>query len=136
MSLKLGVQEAFWRLGGVTHELQTDQSSTATHQLKRGKHERGFNEEYLALCTHLGVEPRTIAVKCPNQNGDVEAAQGHLKRRLKQHLLLRGSRDFATLEEYAAFVARVCTGVNTLRAAKVWASSARGATEPCSAVAN
>ena len=119
LSLKLGVQEAFWRLGGVTRELQTDQSSTATHQLKRGKHERGFNEEYLALCAHLGVEPRTIAVKCPNQNGDVEAAQGHLKRRLKQHLLLRGSRDFASVEEYAMFVAKVCTGVNTLRAAKI-----------------
>lgn len=119
LSLKLGVQEAFWRLGGLTRQLQTDQSSTATHQLKRGNRARGFNEEYLALCTHLGVEPRTIAVKCPNQNGDVESAQGHLKRRLKQHLLLRGSRDFATVEEYAAFVAKVCTGVNALRAAKI-----------------
>lgn len=71
------------------------------------------------MCTHLGVRPRTIAVKCPNQNGDIESAQGHLKRRLKQHLLLRGSRDFASVEEYAAFVVKVCTGVNALRAAKI-----------------
>lgn len=103
----------------MTQELQTDQSSTATHQLKRGKSERGLNDEYVAMCAHLGVEPRTIAVKCPNQNGDVESAQGHLKRRLKQHLLLRGSRDFAQVGEYAAYVAKVCTAVNALRREKV-----------------
>lgn len=119
LSLKLGVQEAYWRLGGVTVELQTDQSSTATHQLRRGQSARGLNVEYLAMCAHLGVTPRTIAVKCPNQNGDVESAQGHLKRRLKQHLLLRRSRDFASGGDYAAFVAKVCTGSNLLRAAKV-----------------
>ena len=125
LSLKLGVQEAYWRLGGVTVELQTDQSSTATHQLRRGKSERGLNGEYLALCEHLGVTPRTIAIKCPNQNGDVESAQGHLKRRLKQHLLLRRSRDFASAAEYAAFVAGVCTGINGLRAAKIAEETAR-----------
>lgn len=119
LSLKLGVQEAYWRLGGLTEELQTDQSSTATHQIKRGSKQRGLNEEYLALCEHLGVQPRTIAVKCPNQNGDIESAQGHLKRRLKQHLLLRGNRDFATPAEYAAFVAKVCTGINALRHTKL-----------------
>lgn len=119
LSLKLGVQEAYWRLGGVTVELQTDQSSTATHQLRRGQSARGLNAEYLAMCTHLGVVPRTIAVKCPNQNGDVESAQGHLKRRLNQHLLIRRSRDFASGVDYAAFVAKVCTGINLLRAGKV-----------------
>lgn len=119
LSLKLGVQEAYWRLGGVTVELQTDQSSTATHQLRRGHSARGLNTEYVAMCAHLGVTPRTIAVKCPNQNGDVESAQGHLKRRLRQHLLLRGSRDFATPADYAAFVAKVCTAINALRLARI-----------------
>jgi len=55
----------------------------------------------------------------------VESAQGHLKRRLKQHLLLRRSRDFASVAEYAAFVARVCTGINGLRAAKITEETAR-----------
>jgi len=119
LSLKLGVQEAYWRLGGVTVELQTDQSSTATHQLRRGQSARGLNVEYLAMCKHLGVTPRTIAIKCPNQNGDVESAQGHLKRRLKQHLRLRRSRDFASGADYAAFVGKVCTGINAVRVTKV-----------------
>jgi transposase InsO family protein len=126
LSLKLGVQEAYWQLGGVTVELQTDQSSTATHQLKRDSSERGFNTEYLAMCAHLGVTPRTIAIRCPNQNGDVESLQGHLKSRLKQHLLLRRSRDFASVADYAAFVAKVCTGVNqTLRLIKTAEETAR-----------
>ncbi len=115
LSLKGGVQTAFWALGGVTAELQTDHSSTATHQLKRDAAQRGFNTEYLALCEHLGVAPRTIAVGCPNQNGDVEAAQGTLKRRLKNHLALRRSRDFASEAEYDGFVAQVCTGANLMR---------------------
>ena len=130
LSLKLGVQEAYWRLGGVTVELQTDQSSTATHQLRRGKSERGLNAEFVAMCAHLGVTPRTIAVKCPNQNGDVESAQGHLKRRLNQHLLLRRSRDFASAADYAAFVAKVCTGINALRTVKIAEETARLRTLP------
>lgn len=50
LSLKTGLQDAFWRLGGVTAQVQTDHSSTATHQLKRGAAARGFNTEYLTLC--------------------------------------------------------------------------------------
>jgi transposase InsO family protein len=119
LSLRSGLQGALWELGGVPLFSQTDQSSTATHQLKRGESRRGFNTDYLALCRHLGLEPRTIAVGNPNQNGDVEAAQGHLKRRLKNHLILRGSRDFPDVAAYAGFVALVCRGSNALRLHKI-----------------
>lgn len=40
----------------------------------------------------------TVPIDCPDQNGDVESANGHLKQRLTQHLLLRGYRDFAAVE--------------------------------------
>jgi transposase InsO family protein len=106
-------------LGGVPRFSQTDQSSTATHQLKRGESRRVFNDDYVALLDHLKMEPRTIAVACPNQNGDVEAFQGVLKRRLKNQLILRRSRDFASVAAYAAFVATVCRGVNALRGPKL-----------------
>lgn len=118
-SLKTGLQASLWELDGVPRFSQTDQSSTATHQLKRSESRRGFNTEYLALCQHLGLEPRTIAVASPNQNGDVEAAQGVLKRRLKNQLILRRSADFAAVAAYAEFVAGVCRGANTLRAPKL-----------------
>jgi transposase len=125
LSLKAGSQGAYWALGGVTPFLQTDQSSTATHQLKHGQAERGFNTEYLALCAHLGVSPRTIAVGCPNQNGDIEAAQGTLKRRLRNHLALRRSRDFASEAEYEVFVQQVCAGANLTRTKRLAEEVAR-----------
>ena len=119
LSLKRGVQEALWELGGTPPVLQTDQSSAATHQISREGKKRTFNEEYLAFCKHLGVEARAIHTRQPNQNGDVESAQGHLKRRLKNHLILRGSNDFKHEVEYAEFVAKVCRGANALRVAKL-----------------
>ena len=119
LSLKTGLQDAFWRLGGVTPQVQTDHSSTATHQLKRGAAARGFNTEYLTLCEHLGTTPRTINPGRPDENGDVEAAQRHLKRRLLNHLILRGSRDFPSLDAYASFVGEICTAANLQRAARV-----------------
>jgi len=119
LSLKSGLQGSLWALGGVPRFSQTDQSSTATHQLKRGDSQRVFNTEYLALCEHLEVQPRTIAVASPNQNGDVEAAQGVLKRRLKNQLILRRSRDFESVAGYGEFVEGVCRGANALRATKL-----------------
>ena len=77
------------------------------------------------MCEHLGLEPRTIAVASPNQNGDVEAAQGVLKRRLKNQLILRRSRDFASTDAYAAFVAGVCGAANARRAPKLAEERAR-----------
>lgn len=119
LSLKAGLSGALWELGGVPWQLQTDQSSTATHPLRRGSRERGFNPEYLAFCAHLGLEARTINKASPQENGDVESAHGHLKRRLEAHLMLRGSRVFAREADYATFVAQVCRGANGLRQAKV-----------------
>lgn len=119
LSLRHGLQAALWALGGVPLKLQTDHSSTATHVLQRSSGVRGFNVEYLALCGHLGLEPCTINPSCPHENGDIESANGHLKRRLATHLTLRGSREFADEAAFAGFVAEVCTGINALRAVKL-----------------
>lgn len=119
LSLKCGLQAALWAVGGVPAKLQTDHSSTATHVLSRLSGQRGFNVEYLALCRHLGLEPCTINPSRPHENGDIESANGHLKRRLKTHLVLRGSREFADEAGFARFVAEVCTGANLLRSEKL-----------------
>jgi len=118
-SLIAGSQDAYQEFGGVTEEFQTDQSSTATHQLCQERKERVYNDRYLALCDHLQVRARTTAVDCPDQNGDIESMNGHLKRRLEQKLLLRGSRDFKSEEAYAAFVAALCRELNRRRGGKV-----------------
>ena len=112
-ALKRGVQEAVFRLGKVPAYHQTDNSGAATHNLTSGK--RIFNDEYLEFIRHLGMEPRTIAVGEKNQNGDVEALHAVLKRRLKQHLILRGSCDFESVEEYEAWLAQILEKANRLR---------------------
>ena len=115
LSLRGGLKAALGRLGRVPRRLLTDHSSTATHQLKKDGAERGFNAEYLGICAHYGIEPRTINVGRPQENGDCESANGHLKRRIRQHLLLRGSRDFGSEHEYDRFLVGVLEAANRLR---------------------
>lgn len=115
LSLRGGLKATLNRLGRVPKQLLTDHSSTATHQLKRGGSARVFNEEYLGICAHYGITPRTINVGRPNENGSCEASNGHLKRRIKQHLLLRGSRDFSSEEEYDGFLIKVLEAANLRR---------------------
>jgi hypothetical protein len=117
MALRRGVQAALFRLGRVPEWHQTDNSTAATHDLPSGK--RGFNEEYQRLMDHLGMKPRTIAVGKSNQNGDVEALNGAAKRRLEQHLLMRGSRDFESVQSYERWMQQVLESANDLRRTKV-----------------
>ncbi len=113
LALRRGVQSAVFRLGHKPQSHQTDNSTAATHHLPSGGRE--FNEDYEGLMRHLGMEPRTIALGCKEQNGDIEAANGALKRRLKQHLLLRGSRDFESREAYEQWLRSLVEKANRPR---------------------
>lgn len=115
LSLRAGLKAALGRLGKRPGQLLVDQSSTATHQLHRDGRHRGFNAEFLSVCAHYRIEPRTINVARPQENGDCESAHGHLKRRVLQHLLLRGIRDFETEEQYDLFLLGVIEQANRLR---------------------
>jgi len=117
MALRRGVQAAIFKLGRVAEWHQTDNSTAATHDLSDG--ERGFNAEYLRVMDHLGMKPRTIEVGKSNQNGDVEALNGATKRRLEQHLLMRGSRDFESVDAYERWVQEALEKANDLRRKKV-----------------
>lgn len=117
MALRRGMQAALFQLGRVPTWHQTDNSTAATHDLASGK--RGFNDEYKAVVTHFGMKARTIEPGESHQNGDVEALNGALKRRLEQHLLVRGSRDFESVEVYEAWLQEVVIKANGLRATKV-----------------
>ncbi len=80
---------------------------------------RPFNESYLALMRHYGIKPRTTEVGAKEQNGDVEAGHGALKRKLEQALLVRGSRDFESVEAWQVFVDGVVRKVNGTRSKRV-----------------
>jgi hypothetical protein len=110
-AIRSGVQRALFQLGRVPSFHQTDNSTAATHRIPDGKdvvddgaRKRPFNEDYLAIMRHFGMKPRTTEVGAKEQNGDVEAANGALKRALEQALLLRGSRDFESVAAWQTFV--------------------------------
>ena len=127
MALRRGVQSALFRLGRAPKYHQTDHSTAATHNipgvaLVAGEitpQHRQFNDEYVALMRHFGMTPRTIAIAASEQNGDVEASNGAIKRRLEQALLRRGHRDFATREEWEKFAQAVLDKANRRRTDKI-----------------
>ena len=119
-ALRLGLQATLAKLGCVPQFHQTDNSSAATRLLsaserKESSQQRGYTQGYLQLLEHFGLQPRTIHLNSPQENGDVESAHGGLKRALHQHLLLRGSRNFASLDEYACFIEGVMEKRNQSR---------------------
>jgi hypothetical protein len=124
-ALRKGVQRALFQLGRVPKYHQTDNSTAATHRIPDGKsvvlegRRRTFNEDYLALMRHFGMTPRTTEVGAKEQNGDVEASNGALKRRLEQALLVRGSRDFESVEQWQAFIDDVQRKTNVERGKRV-----------------
>lgn len=116
LALRNGLQAALLQLGHVPKQHWTDHSTAATHELggqERGR--RGFNAGYLEIMDHFGIEPHTINRAEPHENGDIESANGALKRRIKQHLLLRGSRDFDRRDEYRCFLEEVLHKINDRR---------------------
>ncbi len=109
LAIRLGLQSTLIKLGFIPQVHQTDNSTAATHKLgPDGRHkspkERGFNEEYLQLLAHYGLEGRTTHIASPNEDGDIEASNGGFKRAVEQHLLLRGSRDFTSIAAYETFL--------------------------------
>lgn len=54
---------------------------------------RELTERYAALCRHYGMQGVRNNAGLGHENGSVESAHGHLKRRIRQALILRGSND-------------------------------------------
>jgi hypothetical protein len=116
-ALKRGVIAAVKLLGKVATYHQTDNSTAATHNLAGGM--RAFHEDYVEFMRELGMEPRTITPGQKHQNGDVEALNGALKNRLRQHLLLRGSADFESPQAYEQWVGEILAKANRRRTKKL-----------------
>ena len=114
LALRQGVQNALWTLGAVPNDHRTDNSSAATHDLKRQRG-RTFNDNYRRFMAHYRLTPTTNNVGKGHENGDVEKSHDLLKREINQRLLLRGNRDFESRPDYEAFLREVVKARNELR---------------------
>jgi hypothetical protein len=123
-SIRHGVQRALFQLGRVPQWHQTDNSTAATHRIPDDKtaaadSSRTFNADYLAIMRHFGMKPRTTEVAAKEQNGDVEAANGAIKRALDQALLVRGTRDFDSRDAWQQFIDATLHKANSNRGQRV-----------------
>ena len=111
-SLSHGFQNGFWELGGVTRIHRTDNLTAAVYSdLTR----RSFTARYSALLKHYGVEGTRINPGRSNENGDVEQSHNRFKKAVNQALILRGSRDFSSREEYEKFLRKIFSQLNSGR---------------------
>jgi hypothetical protein len=103
-ALSSGLQNAFWQLGGVPKEHRTDSLSAAFANIEPTARE-DLRARYSTLCGDYATQPTRNNRGIAHENGSIESRHGHFGTRLDQALQLRGSRDFATLADYRAFVA-------------------------------
>jgi hypothetical protein len=112
-----GLQNAFWGLGGVPEVLRSDNLSAATHELPKGGRE--LNQRFAAVLDHYQLRSTRIEPGKSNQNGAVEKANHLLKSAIEQALIVRGSRDFANVDAYMAFVQVLVSRLNESSSARL-----------------
>ena len=100
-SLCEGLQNAIWELGKVPQRHRTDRLSTAVNNASDPAE---FTERYQGLLRYYGLQGEKTQAGHGNENGDVEQRHHRFKRAVAQELLLRGSRDFASVAEYQQFL--------------------------------
>jgi hypothetical protein len=109
-ALSDGFQRALWELGGVPDLHQTDSLSAAVRNT--GINHEAFTERYAALTRHYGMQARKTEPGKANQNGDTEQSHNRLKKVMDQQLMLRGSRDFESIEDYSDYLASIFRKLN------------------------
>jgi hypothetical protein len=106
-ALSTGLQRALTQAGGCPVEHRTDSLSAA-----RNNTQNVWTDAYQDLCEHYNMTPTRNNLGQSHENGVVECANGSFKRRLAQHMLLRGHSDFDSIEAYQAFIDQIVGKLN------------------------
>jgi hypothetical protein len=123
VALAEGLQNALWSLGGAPLQHRSDSLSAAFHNLDKAARE-DLTARYDALCAHYGMEPTRNNRGVAHENGSVESSHGHIKKAVKDALLLRGSRDFGELAAYRGFVDEIVSRHNARHTPRIQAERA------------
>ncbi len=101
-ALTEGLQNALIKSGGTPKEHRSDSLSAAFNNNKKE-----LTACYQQFCDHYKIKPTRCNLGKSHENGSIESPHGHLKNRIKQTLLLRGSNDFSSIEEYQSFIDKI-----------------------------
>jgi hypothetical protein len=107
-----GLQNALWELGGVPCQHRSDRLSAAVNNLGDAQE---FTRSYEGLLRHYRLGGQKIQAGQAHENGDVEQRHYRFKQTAEQALMLRGSRDFLTLESYQTFLRKLFARLNAGR---------------------
>ena len=123
IALSQGLQNALLACGGVPQQHRTDSLSAAYRNLGGTRH-KPLTRLYDELCHHYRMQPTRNNPGMAHENGSIESPHGHLKTRIKQALLLRGSNEFASISEYQALIDQAVDGLNAQHTEKIAAEKA------------
>jgi hypothetical protein len=108
-ALAEGTSEALKRMGAVPAELRTDSLSAAFRNLTTDQL-ADITERYDAFCRHYDMIPTRNNRGKGHENGAVESAHGHLKRRIAQQLQMDFPQvtnqcySFQSIDDFQKFV--------------------------------
>lgn len=122
-ALAENLQQALWSLGGVPQNHRTDSLSAGFRNLTADQCE-DITRRYEAFVGHYGMDASRNNRGEAHENGAVESQNRHLKTAIKQALILRGSHDFACVEDYRRFIDMLLVRRNRQRADAVQAERA------------
>ncbi len=134
-ALAEGLQEALLRLGGAPAEHRTDSLSAAFKNLS-AEAQHDLAARYAALCAHYGMTATRNNRGACHENGSIESPHGHVKRRIVQRLLARGSAEFPSVAAYQDFLDTVTAAVNRRNATAIEAERPHLRPLPASAAAD
>lgn len=117
-ALAEGLQNALWCLGGSPKEHRTDSLSAAYKNLLPNEQD-DLTQQYNDFCTHYAMIPSRNNKGVSHENGGIESPHGHIKKRIKQAFLIRGSYDFNSIEEYQIWLEQVVAAHNRRNAKAV-----------------
>src|ERR1700704_7159625 len=118
VALAEGLQNALWGLGGAPREHRSDSLSAAFRNLTREARE-DLTRRYDALCAHYGMDPTRNNRGMAHENGAIESSHGHLKKAVKDALLMRGVNDFDDLTSYRRFIDEVVSRKNAANGKRI-----------------
>lgn len=118
IALSEGLQNALFACGGVPKQHRTD-SLSAAYRNMGGVRNKPLTRLYDDLCSHYRMQPTRNNTGIAHENGGIESPHGHLKNRIKQMLLLRGSHDFDSIADYQDLINRAIAKLNDLHPRKI-----------------
>jgi len=118
VALAEGLQNALWALGGAPREHRSDSLSAAFRNLDTEARE-DLTRRYDALCVHYGMEPTRNNRGVAHENGAIESPHGHLKKVVKDALLMRGVNDFENLTSYRRFIDEIVSRKNATNGKRI-----------------